>query len=166
LKTNIYPVPDLNNPFLGVHFTIRTDGRIKIGPTAIPAFWREHYVGLDNFRWSEFLELIWRELGLLASSNFDFKRLAVEELMKYSRRRMVALASKLAEGVRPEHYVTWGQPGLRAQLMDLRTRKLEMDFIIEGDARSLHILNAVSPAFTCSLPFARYVCDQIDQRLV
>ncbi len=166
LKTNIYPVPDLNNPFLGVHFTIRTDGRIKIGPTAIPAFWREHYVGMENFQLAEFLELIWRELGLLASSNFDFKRLAVEELMKYSRRRMVALASKLAEGVEPKHYRTWGQPGLRAQLMDLRTRKLEMDFMIEGDARSLHILNAVSPAFTCSLPFARYVCNQIDQRLV
>jgi len=165
LKTNIYPVPDLKNPFLGVHFTIRTDGRIKIGPTAIPAFWREHYTGFENFNLSEFAELIWRELGLVASANFDFKRLAVEEMMKYSRRRMVALASKLADGVQLKQYRTWGQPGLRAQLMDIRTRKLEMDFVIEGDARSMHILNAVSPAFTCSMPFARHVCDQIDNHL-
>src|ERR1041385_3758937 len=43
LRTNIYPVPDLRNPFLGVHFTVRVDGRAKIGPTAIPAFWREQY---------------------------------------------------------------------------------------------------------------------------
>lgn len=166
LKTNIYPVPDLKNPFLGVHFTLRTDGRIKIGPTAIPAFWREHYTGFDNFKLSEFLELIWRELGLAASSDFDFKRLAVEELMKYSRPRMVALAARLAEGVDLKHYRTWGRPGLRAQLMDLRTRKLEMDFVVEGDARSIHVLNAVSPAFTCSLPFARHVCDLIDKHLV
>jgi len=166
LKTNIYPVPDLKNPFLGVHFTIRTDGRIKIGPTAIPAFWREHYTGFENFNLSEFAELIWRELGLVASANFDFKRLAVEEMMKYSRRRMVALASKLADGVQLKQYRTWGQPGLRAQLMDIRTRQLEMDFVTEGDARSMHILNAVSPAFTCSMPFARHVCDQIDNHLV
>ena len=42
-RTNIYPVPDLRNPFLGVHFTVTVDGRAKIGPTAIPAFWREQY---------------------------------------------------------------------------------------------------------------------------
>src|SRR3990167_1712987 len=41
LKTHIYPVPNLKNPFLGVHFTVTVDGKIKIGPTAIPAYWRE-----------------------------------------------------------------------------------------------------------------------------
>jgi len=38
---------------------------------------------------------------------------------------------------------------------------LEMDFVLQGDARSMHVLNAVSPAWTCALPFARYVCDQV-----
>jgi L-2-hydroxyglutarate oxidase LhgO len=41
LKTHIYPVPELSNPFLGVHFTVIANGLSKIGPTAIPAFWRE-----------------------------------------------------------------------------------------------------------------------------
>lgn len=45
IRTNIYPVPDLRNPFLGVHFTITADGKAKIGPTAIPALWRENYGG-------------------------------------------------------------------------------------------------------------------------
>ena len=45
-RTNIYPVPDLRNPFLGVHFTVKEDGRAKIGPTAIPALWREQYPGI------------------------------------------------------------------------------------------------------------------------
>ena len=45
--------------------------------------------------------------------------------------------------------------------MDLRTRKLEMDFILEGDEHSLHVLNAVSPGWTCSIPFAKHVVSQI-----
>lgn len=162
-RTNIYPVPDLRNPFLGVHFTVTVDGHAKIGPTAIPAFWREQYTGVDRFDPAEFVEIAWRDLGLFFSAGFDFRRLAVEELRKYSRPHLVSLAGNLATGVRPEDYREWGRPGIRAQLIDLRTRKLEMDFVLEGDARSMHVLNAVSPAWTCSLPFAAHVCDRITE---
>ena len=75
---------------------------------------------------------------------------------------MVSLASALAEGVTGKNYRKWGRPGIRAQLLDITKKKLEMDFVLEGDDRSLHVLNAVSPAFTCSLPFASYVCDSIN----
>ena len=163
LRTNIYPVPDLRNPFLGVHFTIKSDGKIKIGPTAIPAFWREQYRSFDNFRFGEFVEILFREAGLMLSSSFDFRQLAVEELKKYSRPHLVALASHLASGVSASNYRRWGEPGIRAQLLDIKSRKLEMDFIIEGDERSTHLLNAVSPGWTCSLPFASYVVDQIEK---
>ena len=54
---------------------------------------------------------------------------------------------------------------LAAQLVDIQSMKLVNDFVIEGDGRSLHILNAVSPAFTCSIPFAEYVCDRIQEKL-
>lgn len=161
-RTNVYPVPDLRNPFLGVHFTVTVDGHAKIGPTAIPAFWREQYDGLARFNAAEFAEILWRDLGLFVSAGFDFRRLALEELQKYSRRRLVALASELATDVRPEHYQRWGRPGIRAQLMNISTRRLEMDFVIEGDHRSLHVLNAVSPAWTCALPFAGHVCEHIE----
>ncbi len=164
-RTNIYPVPDLRNPFLGVHFTITVDGRAKIGPTAIPAFWREHYQGLENFDPIDCAVTLMRELGLFLFSGFDFRRLAVEELLKYNPGHLVRLASELAEGVRPEDYKRWGKPGIRAQLMDTRTRKLEMDFVLQGDSRSFHILNAVSPGWTCSLPFAEHVCNEIDVHL-
>lgn len=161
-RTNIYPVPDLRNPFLGVHFTVKEDGCAKIGPTAIPALWREQYRGFDNFKFGEFIEVLFREAGLMLSSSFDFQKLAVEEVQKYSRPRLVSLASKLAHGVRPEHYRRWGEPGIRAQLLDIKNRKLEMDFVIEGDAHSTHLLNAVSPGWTCAIPFARYAVDQIE----
>jgi len=162
-RTNVYPVPDLRNPFLGVHFTVTADSHIKIGPTAIPAFWREQYRRFDNFKFGEFIQILFREAGLMMSSNFDFKKLAVEELQKYSRPHLVALASRLAHGVAPEHYTRWGEPGIRAQLLDIKNRKLEMDFVIEGDEHSTHILNAVSPGWTCSLPFAKFVVDRIEK---
>ncbi|MDP3089507.1 MAG: L-2-hydroxyglutarate oxidase [Nitrospira sp.] len=165
IRTNIYPVPDLRNPFLGVHFTITADGKAKIGPTAIPAFWRENYEGLSNFKLGEMMEVAGRGLGLLTNAQFDYRRLAMEEIAKYSRSKMVELASVLAEGVQESNYQKWGRPGIRAQLLDITKKKLEMDFVLEGDRGSMHVLNAVSPAFTCSLPFAAHVCDQIDQRL-
>jgi L-2-hydroxyglutarate oxidase LhgO len=162
--TNIYPVPDLRNPFLGVHFTVTVDGHAKIGPTAIPAFWREQYAGLAGFDARDLAEIAALQCGLLFSAGFEFRRLAVEELRKYRRRHLVALAGELATDVRPEHWRRWGRAGIRAQLLDIRTRKLEMDFVIEGDDRSMHVLNAVSPGWTCSLPFASYVVDAIERR--
>jgi len=163
LRTNIYPVPDLRNPFLGVHFTVTNEGKAKIGPTAIPALWREQYSGVSRFSLAEFIEIAGRGLSLLGNAGFEFRRLAIEEVKKYSRRRMVRLAGELVEGVRLEDYSKWGRPGIRAQLLDIRKRRLEMDFVLEGDDRSMHVLNAVSPAFTCSHPFSQYVCDRIQQ---
>ncbi|MFH1674063.1 MAG: L-2-hydroxyglutarate oxidase [Pseudomonadota bacterium] len=164
IKTNIYPVPDLRNPFLGVHFTVPVDGKTKIGPTAIPALWRENYNGLEGCNLRELLDIFVREASLFASSDFDFMKLAIDEIRKYSRARMVSLASLLAHNVKIENYTTWGKPGIRAQLVDIKARKLEMDFVLEGDDKSIHILNAVSPGFTCSIPFAKYICKEIQSK--
>jgi len=160
-RTNIYPVPDLRNPFLGVHFTVTVDGHAKIGPTAIPALWREQYAGAAGFRLRDLADIARLQIGLLFSAGFEFRRLAVEELAKSSRRHLVALAGRLAEGVAAANYRRWGRAGIRAQLLDTRTRKLEMDFVLEGDQRSMHVLNAVSPGWTCAIPFAKYVADEI-----
>ena len=165
LRTNIYPVPDLRNPFLGVHHTITLEGHTKIGPTAIPCFWREHYQGFQNFNWSEFMEVIAREAELFVRNDFGFRNLAFEEMQKAYRPKIVSLASDLVTGVKNEHYTGWGKPGIRAQLLDLRNRKLEMDFKMEGDGKSFHVLNAVSPAFTCSIPFSDYTFQQIRKHL-
>lgn len=160
-NTNIYPVPNLKNPFLGVHHTLTVDGHSKIGPTAIPAFWREQYNGFERFKFDEILSIIKDELNLLFWANFDFRTLAFEEIRKYSRKKLVQEAALLAEGVRLSDYEKWGRPGIRAQLFNIKTKKLEMDFKFEADKKSLHILNAISPAFTCAQPFAEYVCDHI-----
>lgn len=163
-RTHIYPVPDLEHPFLGVHFTLTADGRAKIGPTAIPAFWREHYRGLANFRLDECLSILGLEAGLLLHNRFGFARLALEEMQKYRRGRMVGIAAQLAE-VPPASFRHWGKPGIRAQLIDLEARRLEMDFRYEADEHSFHLLNAVSPAFTCSLSLSEFIADDIAARL-
>ncbi len=162
LRTHVYPVPDPKYPFLGVHFTITVDGKAKIGPTAIPAFWRENYSGLQNFSFRECLETVGSEISLLLGSSFDFKRLAVREMRKKMKRVLVDQAGLLLSGVKPEDYTKWGRPGIRAQLVDTRNKTLIMDFCTQGDERSFHVLNAVSPALTASMPFAAYCCDRME----
>lgn len=165
LATNIYPIPNLQNPFLGVHFTVTVDGKAKIGPTAIPAFWREQYSLNENFVWREFVEIIARQITLLMSSKFDFRNLAIEELRKYYQPYMAAKAAMLVDGMSPEMFKVWGKPGIRAQLFNQKNGGLEMDFVIEGDRESMHVLNAVSPAFTCSIPFSDFVVEKISSLL-
>jgi (S)-2-hydroxyglutarate dehydrogenase len=162
LRTNIYPVPNLKNPFLGVHFTITAYGEVKIGPTAIPAFWRENYKGLSNFNPLEMADIVRWQALLFARNAFDFRRLAFEEMRKYSRRHLVNLAMNMVTGVDPDKFTIWSTPGIRAQLLNKKTFALVQDFAVEGDAKSQHVLNAISPAFTCSIPFAASIGDRIE----
>ena len=161
LATNIYPVPNLANPFLGVHFTLAVDNAAKIGPTAIPAFWRENYKGMDNFNWQEMVHILGWEARLFASNAFGFRTLAIEEMKKYSRTYLTALSRKLTHAMPLQPYDTWSTPGIRAQLLHKPTRELVQDFVVETQANTTHILNAVSPAFTASIPFARWVVSAV-----
>ena len=166
LRTHVYPVPDLGMPFLGVHFTVTVDGHVKIGPTALPAPWREAYRLLgkpERFSLRDLSEALGQGLRLLAT-NGSFRRHAVHEAPKLSRRRLVRHAAELVPGVRAAQFDRWGRPGIRAQLLDKRKGELVMDFRFEGDERSMHILNAVSPAFTCAFAFAEMVVDAIEAK--
>ena len=159
VRTNIYPVPNLKNPFLGVHFTKTVNGDIKIGPTAIPAFWRENYGGLSNFRLDESAEILSFESRLFLSNAFGFRDLAREEMRKYDRNYFVGLAQKMVRQIDPKGFSEYTKPGIRAQLLNKRDLSLVQDFVVDGDRQSTHILNAVSPAFTCSFVFAAHVVE-------
>jgi L-2-hydroxyglutarate oxidase LhgO len=159
IKTNIYPVPNLKNPFLGVHYTITVDGTIKIGPTSIPAFWRENYKGMDNFNAGELGNVLSWEARLFLSNAFGFRSLAFDEMRKYNKSYFVNLATSMVHNIDKSGFTEWSKPGIRAQLLNTKTLELVMDFVVEGDQTSVHVLNAVSPAFTCSFPFARWVVD-------
>jgi len=159
IKINIYPVPNLKNPFLGVHYTKTVTGEIKIGPTAIPALWRENYDS-KNFSFNEMSEVLFSESKLYLTNAFNFRALAHEEMRKYSKDYFVSLALSMVKYMDPKGFTEWTKPGIRAQLLDKTTLSLVQDFVVEGDHKSVHVLNAVSPAFTCSFPFSQYVVDQ------
>ena len=160
VRTNIYPVPDLKQPFLGVHFTVTATGKIKIGPTAMPAFWRENYGGLEGFSTRDLTEILGWEARLFLGNDFGFRDLALSEMKKYQKSFMAHQARELVKDLDPSRFSRWGRPGIRAQLLDRTSRKLVTDFRVEGDRRSIHVLNAVSPAFTASVPFAQWILDR------
>lgn len=163
LTRHIYPVPDPRQPFLGVHYTKTVDRHVKLGPTATPAFWRENYAGLARFDAAELLEVLWYEGCLMLTDSFGFRSLAIEELRKLSRRYMARQAEILtqppAHALQPDRFI---RPGIRAQLLEKATLTLVQDFVVEGDDFSTHVLNAVSPAFTCGLTFADHLIARLD----
>jgi L-2-hydroxyglutarate oxidase LhgO len=160
IQTNIYPVPNLGNPFLGVHYTVTVDDVVKIGPTSIPAFWRENYKGWKHFRLGELFQILWWEAKLFLCNSFGFRDLAFQEVKKYNRKYFTGLAVKMVKDIDASGFKEWSRPGLRAQLLDKRNKELVMDFVVEGDRDSVHVLNAVSPAFTGSMPFSKWVVEK------
>jgi len=157
ISMHIYPVPNPKNSFLGVHFTKTVTGGITIGPTAIPAFWRENYTSWENFKLDELLCITAYEARLFLTNNSNFRDLALDEIKKYRKKYFVHQAKTLVRNIDENGFTEQSQPGIRAQLLNKKRLHLINDFIIEADQHSVHILNAVSPAFTCSLPFADYV---------
>lgn len=158
VKGNIYPVPNIRNPFLGVHFTRAHDGTIYIGPTAIPAFGRENYGFLHGID-IESLDIIFRDF-ILFIKNKEFRRIAVSESRKYIKAFFYKDVANMIKGLKPEYLVSSKKVGIRAQLVDWEKKELVMDFLILKDGNSIHILNAISPAFTSAFAFAKFVVDR------
>lgn len=153
VRGNIYPVPDLRTPFLGVHFTRSADGEVLIGPTAMPAFGRENYRAFAGLGW-ETLTILLRDLGLLFQ-NHSFRQVAFSEPKKYLKRFVWKEARKLVPELRLDDLAESDHVGIRPQLLHWPTKKLVMDYVFLQDGNSLHILNPISPAFTSSMAFAR-----------
>jgi (S)-2-hydroxyglutarate dehydrogenase len=160
---HIYPVPDLRYPFLGVHFTVAVDGSVWIGPTAGPALGREQYgVGVGIREAAGTLLPLARLL--MARHNPGLRRLARLEIRRRWPGALLREARRLARNIPPGRAWAPGRPGIRAQLVDTRRLTLEDDFVYQADDRSLHVLNAVSPAFTCALPLAEHLMDAVEVR--
>lgn len=155
VKSNIYPAPDIRNPFLGVHFTRSINGEVYIGPTAIPAFGRENYglfTGLDR----EALNILYKNMALFWS-NARFRNIALTEPRKYLFKFFYKDAKDLVKGLDPDDLEKSDKVGIRPQLIDWEKRGLVMDFLVIKNGNSIHILNTISPAFTSSMDFAAFI---------
>ncbi|SMF42199.1 L-2-hydroxyglutarate oxidase [Desulfovibrio gilichinskyi] len=161
IKGSIYPVPNIKNPFLGIHFTRSATGDVYLGPTAIPAFGRENYgilAGLD----SEAFSIILRD-AVLFMKNQKFRSIAFEEPRKYFFKCFFNDAKELVKELNPDDIESTPKVGIRPQLVDIKRNELVMDFLIESDNKSVHVLNAISPAFTGSMFFAEMIVDKYIQ---
>jgi L-2-hydroxyglutarate oxidase len=165
LKTLVYPVPHPVNPFLGVHFTLTTDGKVKIGPTAIPISGREQYSLGTGWSVSDIYQALKGAKSLVLGDSHDVLEIVRSEWPKMLEKEIVKQAGQLVPNVM--HLTNWQKkpPGIRSQLVHLPTGKLEQDFKVISKSNSLHVLNAVSPGWTCSIPFGRYVADFVHRAI-
>jgi (S)-2-hydroxyglutarate dehydrogenase len=143
----IYPVPDPAFPFLGVHFTPHLDGGVEVGPNAVPALARQRYRrgafslrdAAETLAWPGF----WRLAGRHAATG------AAEIGRSLSRAAFARAAARLVPEVGPADLVAAGC-GIRAQAVDRRGRLVD-DFRFLTGERTVHVLNAPSPAATAAL---------------
>jgi L-2-hydroxyglutarate oxidase LhgO len=152
---NIYPVPDIRNPFLGVHFTRSAHGDVYVGPTAIPAFGRANY-GLVRGVDAEAFATVARDARLFFA-NAKFRSVALSEPKKYVPRFFNRDAAKLVKRFDPSLFESAAKVGIRPQLVDWRTKELVMDFLVQAKDETVHVLNPISPAFTSSMDLARAI---------
>jgi len=163
IKTNLYPVPDLNVPFLGVHFTPSADINpiITIGPTATPSLGRENYKGLKGVEPLEYLSNLSTLFNQYIMDLGGFRKYVKEQSLLSYKPFFIKAAQELIPTLEPRHIELSKKVGIRAQLFNKNTSKLEDDFLCLDGPNSTHVLNAISPAFTASFAFADLVVDKL-----
>jgi len=149
----IYPVPDPELPFLGVHVTPGIDGRVRVGPNAVPAFSRAGY------RWRDVdpgTALQWVTDPAMRRLARSYWRDGAREILRsLAKPALVASVRRMLPGVHSGDLHRDGA-GVRAQAVDDNGTLID-DFVVRTSPRAVHVLNAPSPAATSSLLIGRYV---------
>lgn len=108
----IYPVPDLNVPFLGVHFTKTINGEIFLGPTALPAFGRENYHGFEGFDALETVKISYYLLQQYLLNKQGFRRFTHNESLRFMKPYFAKAAQSLVPTLKTEHLIPSATPGI------------------------------------------------------
>jgi L-2-hydroxyglutarate oxidase LhgO len=162
VKGLIYPVPNPDYPFLGVHFTKRIHGGVDVGPNAVLAFAREGY-SRGTIKPRELYEtLAWPGFRKLARQHW---RMGAEEMAgSISKSLYLRFARRYVPEVRSAD-VERAHSGVRAQAVD-RDGSLVDDFRISQLGNVMAVRNAPSPAATSSLAIAEHITEQLREHLV
>jgi len=155
----VYPVPDPDLPFLGVHLTRGIDGTVHIGPNAVPALAREGYA------WSTVVPRdVWDAVSYVGSWRLARKygRTGAQEILRsLAGKSLVKAAQEMLPGLTVADVVKSGS-GVRAQAVT-RSGHLVDDFLFQRSGRVLHVLNAPSPAATACLPIGRHIAEELSR---
>ena len=158
LSRLVYPVPDLNLPFLGIHTVHNRNEQIYIGPSSTPAFGRENYNGVKDIKIKEAMLLIFSFAIKIILNVNGLRSLALRELNLLFLSGVHKEAGNLLNGVKRSHlHLSEKKVGIRSQIFDKKNKSLVSDFVIRKDNKVIHILNAISPAFTASFGLADYI---------
>jgi L-2-hydroxyglutarate oxidase len=152
----IYPVPDPALPFLGVHLTPMVDGRVTVGPNAVLGLAREGYAkgSVDRRDVRDILTFP----GFWRLARHQVRTGAVEMRNSVFKRGYLAAARRYCPGLQLEDLLPY-EAGIRAQAV-LRDGTMVHDFLLEETARTLHVLNAPSPAATSAIPIGEMIADK------
>ena len=154
-------MPDLNVPFLGVHFTPSADStpKVTIGPTATPALGRENYSSIEGIEG----DILIRQFKILASqyitNSGNMRQYAHEQALLFFRPLLINSAQKLIPEIDEQNISISDKVAIRSQLFNSKTSKLEDDFLCINGHSSTHVLNAISPAFTASFALGDLIVD-------
>jgi L-2-hydroxyglutarate oxidase len=162
IKHLIYPVPNPEFPFLGVHFTRMTDGEIECGPNAVFTFKREGYGKTDFSLRDTWDALTYRGTWKLFFTNAKF---GINEYRRaFSKKLFLKTLQRMVPSLTMDD-LRVGRSGVRAMLLgqDGDTRD---DFRIIHEGNSIHVLNAPSPAATASLSIGNYIVNEVEQHLL
>ncbi len=159
VKTLIYPVPNPDFPFLGVHFTKMIDGSVHAGPNAVLSLKREGYKKTD-FDLRDFAEVMtYPGFWKLAAKHADE---GIQEIIRsFSKAAFVRSLQKLIPEVQAADLVPT-HAGVRAQAL-MNDGKLVDDFLIVKGNNSVHVCNAPSPAATSSIEIGKAIVEQLPQ---
>ena len=161
-KVNVYPVPDLSVPFLGVHFTPSADEEpvVSIGTTATPAWGRENYVGVKGIEPA----MAVKNISILAKQYIlnkgNFRRYVHEQAFLAVPPLLIKAAQELIPSIEISDIEISKKVAIRSQLFNHETQRLEDDFLCLPGPNSTHILNAISPAFTASFELADLILEK------
>lgn len=156
----IYPVPDPELPFLGVHLTRMIGGYVTVGPNAVLAFAREGY-GFGTVNLRDLGEMV-RFAGFRKVIRTNLKSGAVEMANSLVKSRYLALCRRYCPELKLSDLSPY-RSGVRAQAV-LPDGTLVHDFLLAETERSIHVLNAPSPAATSAIPIGRHIIDLAEQR--
>lgn len=157
VKGLIYPVPDPNYPFLGVHFTRRIDGGVDVGPNAVLAFAREGYLRRDFSPKDLWGTLSWPGFRVMARKNW---KMGVSEMIGSISKHQFLDRARVYVPELQDVDVVRGGSGVRAQAVD-RDGTLVEDFRIHRLGNVLAVRNAPSPGATSSMAIAEYICGEL-----
>ncbi|MBI48803.1 MAG: L-2-hydroxyglutarate oxidase [Crocinitomicaceae bacterium] len=162
VRNLIYPVPNPDFPFLGVHFTRMTNGEIECGPNAVFTFKREGY-GKTDFNFKDTIDA----LGYSGTWKLFFNNMSFginEYRRAFSKRLFLRTLQRLVPSLTMDD-IRSGRSGVRAMLLSTNGDTRD-DFRIETTDRSIHVLNAPSPAATASLAIGDYIADRYAENFI